>query len=162
MTPLPLYLMDAHAIYWRRLGSPKLSKPAAGVFREGIAGKAMIIVHHVAIAEVFYVLQKHGQIRPFRTDAPGFSDFSVLPHRANRPDRPGATGEHARDPRNARPLASDRDETSRRHHRDSRSDNSGVTTSEVAMVIKPIEHEVSLCSEIPRDQAGRIASSPSA
>ena len=66
MTPMPLYLMDAHAICWRRLGSPKLSKPAAGVFQEAVAGKAMLIVHHVAIAEVFYVLQKHNQIALLR------------------------------------------------------------------------------------------------
>jgi len=77
MTPLPLYLMDAHALYWRRLGSPKLSEPAAGVFQEGIAGKAVLIVHHVAIAEVFYVLQKHNQIPLF---APMLRDFPTFPY----------------------------------------------------------------------------------
>jgi len=69
--------MDAHALYWRRLGSPKLSKPATGVFQEGIAGRAMLIVHHVAIAEVFYVLQKHNQIPLF---APMVQDFQTFPY----------------------------------------------------------------------------------
>ena len=32
MTSLPLFLMDTHALYWRRLSSPKLSKAAAQVF----------------------------------------------------------------------------------------------------------------------------------
>jgi hypothetical protein len=56
MTLLPTYLMDTHALYWRRMGSPKLSKPAAGTFQEGIAGNATLIVHHVAVAELFYIL----------------------------------------------------------------------------------------------------------
>jgi PIN domain nuclease of toxin-antitoxin system len=77
MTPLPLYLMDAHALYWRRLGSPKLSKPAAGTFQDGIDGKAILIVHHVAIAEVFYTLQKHKQIPLF---APMLQDFRTFPY----------------------------------------------------------------------------------
>ena len=64
MTALPLFLMDTHSLYWRRLGSSKLSKAAAQVFDDGIAGKAVLLVHHVAIAEMFYTLQKQNQI-PF-------------------------------------------------------------------------------------------------
>ena len=77
MTPLPLYLMDTHALYWRRLGSPKLSKAAAETFQEGIAGKATLIVHHVAIAELFYILQKNNQIPLF---VPMLKDYQLLPY----------------------------------------------------------------------------------
>jgi len=58
MNGVPLYLMDTHAIYWRRLASPKLSKSAAATFQERVAGKATLIVHHVVIAELFYILEK--------------------------------------------------------------------------------------------------------
>jgi PIN domain nuclease of toxin-antitoxin system len=77
MTALPLFLMDTHALYWRRLGSPKLSKTAAQVFDDGIAGKALLIVHHVAIAEMFYTLQKHNQVSLF---TPMIQDFQTFPY----------------------------------------------------------------------------------
>ncbi len=77
MTTRPLYLMDTHALYWRRLGSPKLSKAAAGTFHEGIAGKAVLIVHHVAIAELFYILQKQNQLPLF---APMLQDYQTFPY----------------------------------------------------------------------------------
>ncbi|MGP0070196.1 MAG: PIN domain-containing protein [Isosphaeraceae bacterium] len=77
MTTRPLYLMDTHALYWRRLGSPKLSRIAAATFHEGIAGKAVLIVHHVAIAELFYILQKQNQIPLF---APMLQDYQTFPY----------------------------------------------------------------------------------
>ena len=77
LTTRPLYLMDTHALYWRRLGSPMLSKAAAGTFHEGIAGKADLIVHHVAIAELYYILQKQNQIPLF---APMLQDYQTFPY----------------------------------------------------------------------------------
>ena len=56
---MPFFFMDTHALYWRRVGSPRLSRAATQVFDDGIAGKAILLVHHVAIAELFYTLQKH-------------------------------------------------------------------------------------------------------
>jgi hypothetical protein len=52
MTALPLFLMDTHALYWHRLGSRKLSKAAAQVFDDGMAGKALLLVHHVTAVGV--------------------------------------------------------------------------------------------------------------
>jgi PIN domain nuclease of toxin-antitoxin system len=77
MTALPLFLMDTHALYWRRLGSPRLSKAAAQVFDDGIAGKAVLLVHHVAIAELFYLLQKHGRVALF---SPMLQDYLAIPY----------------------------------------------------------------------------------
>ena len=61
MTTRSLFLTDTHALFWRRLGSPKLSKVAAAIFDEGIAGKVVLVVHHVAIAELFYILQNQNE-----------------------------------------------------------------------------------------------------
>jgi PIN domain nuclease of toxin-antitoxin system len=77
VTTRPLYLIDTHALYWHRLGSPKLSKAAAGIFHDGIAGKAVLIVHHVAIAELFYILQKQNQLPLF---APMLLDYQTFPY----------------------------------------------------------------------------------
>jgi PIN domain nuclease of toxin-antitoxin system len=77
MSTLPLFLIDTHALYWHRLGSPKLSKPASQVFQDGVNGKAMLLVHHVAIAELFYTLQKHNQVSLF---APMLQDFQTFPY----------------------------------------------------------------------------------
>jgi PIN domain nuclease of toxin-antitoxin system len=73
----PSYCLDTHAVYWRRIASPRLSAPAAQVFDDGIHGKALLIVPYVVVAELFYLLQKHGQVGLF---APMLVDFLTFPY----------------------------------------------------------------------------------
>jgi PIN domain nuclease of toxin-antitoxin system len=59
VTDLPVFLLDTHALYWHLIDSPRLSAPAAKVFEDAQAGKAVLIVHYIALAELYYLLQKH-------------------------------------------------------------------------------------------------------
>ena len=77
MNALPLFCMDTHAIYWRRTASPKLSAAAAQVFDDGVQGKAILIVPYVVVAELFYLLQKFGEVGLY---APLLTDFQTLPY----------------------------------------------------------------------------------
>jgi PIN domain nuclease of toxin-antitoxin system len=77
MNSLPLFCLDTHAIYWRRIASPKLSAAADQVFEDGVQGKAILIVPYVVVAELFYLLQKHGQVNLF---APLLADLQTLPY----------------------------------------------------------------------------------
>jgi predicted nucleic acid-binding protein len=74
---LPLFCLDTHAIHWRRIASPKLSTAATQVYQDAIDGKAILIVHYVVIAELFYLLTKYGQPALF---APLIADFKSLPY----------------------------------------------------------------------------------
>jgi len=49
----PLLYLDTHAVYWRRTASPRLSAAAAQVFEDGVHGKAILMVPHGLIAELF-------------------------------------------------------------------------------------------------------------
>lgn len=60
-----MFCMDTHAIYWRRIGSKKLSGPAGQIFDDGVNGNALLIVPHIVVAELFYLLEKHGRIGLF-------------------------------------------------------------------------------------------------
>lgn len=77
MNELPLFCLDTHAVYWRRIASPKLSTAAARVYQNAIDGKAILIVHCVVIAELFYLLTKYGQPALF---APLIADLKSLPY----------------------------------------------------------------------------------
>ncbi len=76
MNSLPLFCLDTHAIYRPRIAFPKLSAAAAQVFDEGVRGKATLIVPYVVVAELFYVLHRHGATSLF---APLFAGFQTFP-----------------------------------------------------------------------------------
>jgi hypothetical protein len=61
MTAPVLYLLDTHAIYWHLIASPKLSAPAAAAIASATTGSAVLIFHHIALAELFWLLRKQGQ-----------------------------------------------------------------------------------------------------
>jgi len=77
MSSLPFSCLDTHAVYWRRIASPKLSAAATQVFEDGIQGKAILIVHYVVVAELYYLLQKQGQVDLF---TPMLADFQTFPY----------------------------------------------------------------------------------
>ncbi len=77
MNTRPLFCMDTHAIYWRRIGSSRLSATADQVFEDAIQDKAILVVPYVVVAELFYLLQKHGQSALF---GPLLVDFQSFPY----------------------------------------------------------------------------------
>ena len=77
MNTRPLFCMDTHAIYWRRIGSSRLSAAADQVFEDAIRDKATLVVPYVVAAELFYLLQKHGQSALF---GPLLVDFQNFPY----------------------------------------------------------------------------------
>ena len=77
MNSPPLFCLDTHAVYWRRTASPRLSAAAAQVFEDAIHGNAILIVPYVVVAELFYVLQKYGQVGLY---APLLGDFQTFPY----------------------------------------------------------------------------------
>lgn len=77
MTVPPVFCVDTHAIYWWRTASSKLSAPAAQAFNDAVAGNATLIVPYIVVAELFYLLQKRGEIGLF---APLLADFQALPY----------------------------------------------------------------------------------
>jgi PIN domain nuclease of toxin-antitoxin system len=56
-----LFSLDTHAVYWQIVDQSRLSPAALGVFMDGGLGRAVLIVSHVVIAELFYLFQKHRQ-----------------------------------------------------------------------------------------------------
>lgn len=77
MSSLPLFCVDTHAIYWRRIASTKLSATAEQIFDDAVQGKAILIVPYVVVAELFYLLQKYGQPALF---PPLLADLQALPY----------------------------------------------------------------------------------
>jgi len=73
----PLFLLDTHALYWHLVGSSTLSAAAARVFSEAQKGDAVLVVHHVVLAEIFYILQKQKQSDLF---TPLLADLETLPY----------------------------------------------------------------------------------
>ena len=59
------YLLDTYALYWHLIGSPRLSSSAANVFTKAQAGKAVLVIYYVVLAELYYLLQKYGQTSLF-------------------------------------------------------------------------------------------------
>ncbi|MBI3959244.1 MAG: PIN domain-containing protein [Chloroflexi bacterium] len=57
------YVIDTHALFWYLTGSPRLSVAARGVFDEGVAQSAILVIPVIVLAELFYLNEKAG--RPF-------------------------------------------------------------------------------------------------
>ena len=53
------YIIDTHTLVWRLLESKKLSQKAIKVFREGIEGKAVLIIPTIVLLETLSVLKKY-------------------------------------------------------------------------------------------------------
>lgn len=77
MTNLPIYLLDTHVLYWHLIGSSRLSSSAVNIFTEAQAGKAVLVVYYVVLAELYYLLQKYGQTALF---APLLQALQTLPY----------------------------------------------------------------------------------
>ncbi len=77
MNAAPVFCMDTHSIYWRRIGSSRLSAAADQVFEDAIQDKAILVIPYVVVAELFYLLQKHGQSALF---GPLLADFQNFPY----------------------------------------------------------------------------------
>ncbi|MBI1928713.1 PIN domain-containing protein [Candidatus Poribacteria bacterium] len=77
MTNLPIYLLDTHVLYWHLIGSSRLSLSAVNIFTEAQAGKAVLVVYYVVLAELYYLLQKYGQTALF---APLLQALQTLPY----------------------------------------------------------------------------------
>jgi PIN domain nuclease of toxin-antitoxin system len=67
MSPVPLYLLDTHALYWHLFEPAKLSAHARPALLDGAAGNAVLIVYHLGLAELFYLLQKYHRETDFPT-----------------------------------------------------------------------------------------------
>ena len=64
---IPVYVTDAHALFWYRQGPSQLSPAADTVFRLAYAGGARILVTAIVIAEQYYLTRKIGAVQtPFR------------------------------------------------------------------------------------------------
>jgi len=61
MTRAAEYVIDTNALYWHMTASPRLSAAAGDVFREAAAGRAVLILSYVVLAELCYLLQKRGE-----------------------------------------------------------------------------------------------------
>lgn len=57
---LPIYSIDTHTLYWYELDLPPLSQAARDIFREAEQGRADLVLHPIALAEVAYILRKQG------------------------------------------------------------------------------------------------------
>ena len=55
------YLLDTHALYWHLSVPEKLSAAARQAIADGEAGKALLIVSHIDLAELYFLLKKLGQ-----------------------------------------------------------------------------------------------------
>ena len=63
----PVLFLDTHALYWHLFEPAKLSIPASQAIGEGEAGKAILVVYYVVLAELFFLLQKHKKETQFPT-----------------------------------------------------------------------------------------------
>jgi PIN domain nuclease of toxin-antitoxin system len=59
------------------VNSPRLSSSAASVFKDAYAGKAILVVHYIVLAELYYLLQKYNQIELF---SPLLHDLQTKPY----------------------------------------------------------------------------------
>lgn len=62
---LPHFSIDTHAQYWQIVQPKLLSAGARSIFAEAQAGKVVLILSHVVIAELFYLFRKQGQAGEF-------------------------------------------------------------------------------------------------
>lgn len=55
------YLLDTHALFWHVSVPGKLSPAAKQAIADGEAGKALLIISHIVLAELYFLLKKLGQ-----------------------------------------------------------------------------------------------------
>jgi PIN domain nuclease of toxin-antitoxin system len=63
-----LYLPDTHAVFWYEFRDAKLSNAAAQVFEDAQAGRALLVIHPVVLAEFYWLLKKanlHSSFKPY-------------------------------------------------------------------------------------------------
>jgi PIN domain nuclease of toxin-antitoxin system len=65
MTPA-IYVVDTHTLFWREFAPQRLSPWVAQVFGDAEAGRAVIVLPLIVLAEFYYVLRKEG----LEADAP--------------------------------------------------------------------------------------------
>jgi PIN domain nuclease of toxin-antitoxin system len=65
MNPAAPFVIDTHTLYWHLTDPSKLSAVARQVFQEAGAGRAILVVPHIVLAELFWVFQKYGQSAQF-------------------------------------------------------------------------------------------------
>ena len=56
----PVYVADAHSLFWYRRDPGRLSAAADAAFRLAFAGGAYILVPAIVVAELYYLTQKLG------------------------------------------------------------------------------------------------------
>jgi PIN domain nuclease of toxin-antitoxin system len=61
------YVTDTHALYWYLTDSPRLGGQADAAFDEADAGRAIIYVPAIVLAELFYLNEKLGRKLDFRS-----------------------------------------------------------------------------------------------
>ena len=61
---LPLFVVDAHALWWYMKSSPRLPAAAADIFTMADKGKAVLVVPAIVIAEICYLSVKVGERLP--------------------------------------------------------------------------------------------------
>jgi len=70
MTPT-LYVLDTHTLYWREFYPKRLPPTVSQVFLEALAGRAVIALLPIVLAEFYYVLRKEG----LEQDAPLYLQY---------------------------------------------------------------------------------------
>ena len=58
---MTVYLLDTHTLYWHLSVPAKLSAAAKQAIADGEAGKALLVVSQIVLAELFFLLKKLGQ-----------------------------------------------------------------------------------------------------
>jgi PIN domain nuclease of toxin-antitoxin system len=56
-----LYIVDTHALFWYLTASPRLGTQAKVAFDEGSKGQAVIYVHVIVLAELYFLNEKVGR-----------------------------------------------------------------------------------------------------
>jgi PIN domain nuclease of toxin-antitoxin system len=70
MTPT-VYIVDTHTLYWREFKAKRLPPAVSQVFLEALAGRAVIVLLPIVLAEFYYVLRKEG----LEQDAPFYLEY---------------------------------------------------------------------------------------
>jgi len=70
MTPT-VYVLDTHTLFWREFHPKRLPPTVSQVFLEALAGRAVIVLLPIVLAEFYYVLRKEG----LEQDAPLYLQY---------------------------------------------------------------------------------------
>jgi PIN domain nuclease of toxin-antitoxin system len=66
-----VYVVDTHTLFWREFAPKRLPPTVAQVFRDADAGRAVIVLLPIVLAEFYYVLRKEG----LEADAPLYLQY---------------------------------------------------------------------------------------